>query len=180
MIKRSSKRLGALRCDVDRRVTLHKRARQWLKRSGESQKLNFLCVLLRMVLLASVGCITACSQPRIATATVPAVECVYRLMRANPAIQSVDVYAVDRFRSAIEYNFRDKYGDLTADLVLTGWKPGISTFYMSGPKSARSSSREGAFISNLKLQRCPLNPAFDDLEPPPKPRNEWKRVSWPH
>ena len=132
-----------------------------------------------LVLLASVSGITACSQPKIATATVPAVECVYRLMRADPAIQSVDVYAVDRFRSAIEYRFRDKYGDLTADLVLTGWKPGRSTFYVSGSKSARSSSREGAFISNLKLQRCPLSPAFDDLEPPPKSRNDWKRANWP-
>lgn len=179
MMRLNSKRLAALRCGGGRQVVVRKRALAWLKRSGESLRLNTLFVILRTVLLASVSAISACSQSKIATATIPAVECVYRLMRSDPAIQSVDVYAVDRFRSAIEYRFRDKEGELTADLVLTGWKPGRSTFYMPGSKSARSSFREGEFISKLNLQRCPLSPAFDDLEPPPKPRDEWRQVNWP-
>ena len=143
--------------------------------------MNVRQLLVGTVLVSSFGVITACAQPKIATDTIPAVECVYRLMKSDPAIQTVNVYAVDKFRSAIEYSFRYKDGEHTADLVFSGWGHGRSRFYMSATReSPQTSSREYEILSNLNLPyKCPAVPAFDNAEPTPKPRDDWQRVTWP-
>jgi hypothetical protein len=40
----------------------------------------------------------------------PVINCIYHVMKSNSDVLSLELYAVDSVRFAIEYSFRDKDG----------------------------------------------------------------------
>ena len=125
---------------------------------------------------------TANPQPGLPASTVGAIKCMYPLIRAIPTVQSLEVYAIDDHRSAIEYGFRDSDGTTVVDdLVLLG---GNHVFIGDKGPRTRPPSRSGAandFTLGLNdiASKCNVGWAFDNVYPQPKPRDEWVRVNWP-
>lgn len=118
---------------------------------------------------------------QIQEGSIPAVSCAHLLLKSNPAVQSVNLFVVDEHRSAIEFRFKGKAGNLiTADLMISH---GSDTMYdisipENEPEAAGWESTD--FVSSLKLSsKCYLTPAFDSVMPGPKPRAEWQQVDWP-
>jgi len=49
------------------------------------------------------------------------IKCIYSILKSNGAVRSVDTYALDGFRSAIEFTFTDVKGEQsTTDILLSG------------------------------------------------------------
>lgn len=125
---------------------------------------------------------TANPQPRLPASTVTAIKCMYPAMRAIPAIQSLEVYAIDNHRSAIEYGFRDSDGETVVDdlVLLDGDDVLIGD---KGPPTRPPSKTDAANdfrigLSNI-VSKCNIGSALDNVVPQPKPRQEWVRVNWP-
>lgn len=125
---------------------------------------------------------TASPQAVLDASNATAIRCMYPLIRANPAIQSLEVYAIDRFRSAIEYGFRDNDGQVVVDdlVLLAGTQVAIGD---KGPRTRPPSKSDAANDFRMKLSgvatKCNVTWAFDNVYPGSKPRNEWQRVNWP-
>lgn len=131
-------------------------------------------LILLLVLSLSVST-AACSRPSIAGGT--AVGCVYGVLKSDPDVQSIQVFRVDNFRSAIEYTFHDERGKMTADILFS--TIGSKTTY-DLPVFHEETNRDAKLLRNLNINsKCAVTGAFDDLEPTPKPRNAWQRVDWP-
>ena len=114
--------------------------------------------------------IVACGRPE-GLAGARDVDCVYRLLKSDPHVSSIEVFRRDSFRSAIEYTFHDAKGDRGEGLDFT--TVGTRTSY-AGPNDADQ-------WMHLSLNRkCSLQSnVIDDLEPPPPPRSQWQQVEWP-
>lgn len=126
---------------------------------------------------------TASPQAVLDASNAAAIRCMYPLIKANPAIQSLEVYAIDRFRSAIEYGFRDNDGQLVVDdLVLLGGGSQVA-IGDKGPRTRPPSKSDAANDFTMKLSavatKCNVTCALDNVYPGPKPRNEWQRVDCP-
>lgn len=154
-----------------------------MKREKETvEKMNWRCASLVAFLLLSVGSAAiADAPPGIQSGTIPTVNCIYHLLKATRAVQSVDVYAIDEIRSALEYRFKGKDGnDIIADLMLEGPAADVSydvTIPQNEPQEAGWESTE--ILSALHVNsKCHVSPAFDSLMPPPSPRPEWRRIDW--
>jgi hypothetical protein len=125
---------------------------------------------------------SADTSPSIPVTAIPTVKCVYGLLKSSPAVQSVDVYVIDEFRSAVEYRFKGKDGDvIIADLRLLASPADVTyeiTIPRDEPQKAEWESTE--FLSSLNVSsKCPVSPAFDSVVPGPKPRAEWQHMDWP-
>lgn len=144
--------------------------------------MNWRCASLVAALVVSVGnSANADALPDIPSATIPTVNCIYHLLKSNGAIQSVDVYAIDDVRSAVEYRFKGKDGNvIIADLMLLTVSPRVTydiAILKNEPQEAGWQSTE--FLSNLNVSsKCHIAPAFDSLMPPPSPRTEWRLIDW--
>ena len=119
-------------------------------------------------------------QVGIPPEALPAVKCIYRLLKSSSAIQSVDVYSMDGFRTGIEYAFRDHNGQvLVSDIELVS--PSADAVFL-GDKVPRELSEEAVnkgqdLLFGLHLdEKCRLTWAFDNLLPQPKARTEWRRL----
>lgn len=131
------------------------------------------------VLVLSLVTTAACGQrPKIAAGTIPAATCIVGILKSDPDVRSVSVYAVDENRSAIEFTVRDKNGNATADLMLLGTGPRESSYSFLGGSPASLRGAEYSRKIHLDL-RCPIVPGFDNVQPTPKPRGAWQRVDWP-
>jgi hypothetical protein len=114
--------------------------------------------------------------------TKPALICIYRLLKSDAEIQSVEAYRVDGFRFALEYVFKDKDGRLvTSDIVLSGVSDNNNAYEVSIPdnKPDYMGWESVEFLSKRFPQldtTCRVSSAFDNLIPYPKPRAEWVRV----
>jgi hypothetical protein len=142
-----------------------------------------LTLALLFVCLASDGAIAA-ADPVLPPATVAPARCVYSLLKADPAVRSVDVYVVDNVRAAIELVFRDKAGSaVVSDIVLTAVGGDVS--YMGSFQYGESegvADEEIEFLSRFAqtfTSQCHLSAAFDDLLPSPEARSEWRHVDPP-
>ena len=142
------------------------------------------------VLLLSSGIAVAEEQwPSIPSAQQSTVKCVYRLLKSKAAIQSVDVYAVDGFRSAVEYTFRDASGHtVVSDIMISGISTngGHDITYDGQPMNGDSQKmihEEMDFlgqISNELHSECQIMPAFDHLIPGPPEHKLWLQVELPN
>ncbi len=130
-----------------------------------------------VALLLSAAGAAACGHPEIVAGARPAVVCVYGVLKSDPDVQSIQVFRVDNFRSAIEYTFHDERGKMTADILFS--TIGSRTTY-DLPLFHEQTNRDAKLLRNLKINsKCAVTSAFDDLEPTPKPRNAWQQVEWP-
>jgi hypothetical protein len=117
------------------------------------------------------------------TAALPAVQCIYRVLKSSSAVKKVTLYSIDGYRFAIEYSFRINKTKLAfADLEFTVEPDGS---LMEGDRIPREESMKTADAA-LKLEskrnlisKCSLGVAFDNVFPPPKPRADWQRINWP-
>lgn len=131
---------------------------------------------------AASAAVAADSSPEISAAAMPTVKCVYALLKSNPAIRWVNAYAIDGNSSAVEYAFRDKDSvDVVSDILLSGPLGGKITF--SGTTEHdhpedRDAEAIGFFatISDDLNAKCHISPGLDNLLPPPKSRQEWRRI----
>jgi len=110
------------------------------------------------------------------------IKCIYSILKSNGAVRSVDTYALDGFRSAIEFTFTDVKGEQsTTDILLSGVLKDGSTLYGYGSPDRQSEQRElenQQFLSSIAetlVSECHLLPAFDNLFPQPPPRQKWRR-----
>jgi hypothetical protein len=135
-----------------------------------------------LILVMSAGSLAAADTgPGIPATAIPTVKCLYSLFKSSPAVQSADLYVIDAGRSAIEYRFKGKNGNvITGDLMLLAISPRVTydiAIPDDEPQAAGWESSE--FFSNLNVgSKCPVTPAFDSLVPGPKPRAEWQHVDW--
>jgi hypothetical protein len=108
----------------------------------------------------------------IPAAAKSTLECTYGVVKSDPSVQSVDAYAIDDFRFAIEYTFQDGGYRAAADIVLTG------------PLADGHISYEGTLpdeqSENNLRSKCHIESAFDNLRPRPKPRQEWRWIALHH
>jgi hypothetical protein len=130
------------------------------------------------VLVFSAGSAAAADLwPQIPSGIRPAMGCVLRLLKSNSAVRSADVYIVDDLRSAVEYAFRDRNGeDRVSDIVLLG---GTYSGMSPRDKSEKAIAAGMDFLGGISEKlgsKCHIEPAFDNLMPPPKPREKWLRV----
>ena len=136
------------------------------------------------VLALGVGITPAVGQPpEISPAAMPALKCVYGLLQSYAAVQSVDAYAVDGLRSAIEYSFRDRDGRIViSDIMLSGVSIDGALTYSGVPHlrdSQKTIGMEMDFLRSVSADlrsKCHVTPALDDLLPEPKSRPQWRRV----
>jgi hypothetical protein len=139
------------------------------------------CVPLAGALVVSVGnAANAAAPPGISSATIPVVNCAYHLLKTNPAVQSVDVYAIDDSRSAVEYRFRGKDGNvIVADLMLAAHGEVTYDITMPRNESQEAGFESAEFLSSLGLSsKCNVAPVFDSVMPLPSPRADWRRIDW--
>jgi hypothetical protein len=148
-----------------------------------SQVMRRPWISLFTALVLSAGSIaSANTSSHIPESAVPAVTCIYLLFKSSPDVQSVDVYAIDELRSAVEYRFKEKDGNvIVGDLMLLA-SPVRVTYNIkilpNEPEKAGWASLE--FSSKLNVSsKCHVFPALDSLVPGPKPRAEWQEVDWP-
>ena len=132
--------------------------------------MSFRSVLLFGTLSLGAVSAAACSRPEIVPGE-PAVTCVYDVLKADPEVQTIEVFRRDADRSAIEYSFRDKKGKRTEDIEFLTL--GARTSY-GGPDDLHQ-------WLHLKLNtRCSLaSNELDDMRPASPPRSAWRRVAWP-
>ena len=119
---------------------------------------------------------------QIPESAVTAVTCIYQLLKSSPTVQSVNVYAIDDLRSAVEYRLKGKDGSaITEDLMLLALAGRVTYDFETQPNETEKAERASLeFSSKLNLSsKCHVFPAFDSLVPGPKPRAEWKQVEWP-
>lgn len=138
------------------------------------------CLSLFAALTISVGSLaSADTEPSISPAVIRTVKCVYDLLKSSPAVQSVDVYVVDKSRSAVEYRFKGKHGNVvTSDLMLTTtFVPDVIWEIIEPQGKSRDDLPESDPFSAEKMDSiCHVSPGFDDTIPGPKPRAEWQQV----
>jgi hypothetical protein len=152
--------------------------------------MKYLCATLAVsVLVVSMsGRASAQTKAGVNPASVSTLNCIYNLLRSDESVHSTSVYSVDGFRSAVEFSFRDKkYGDIVADIVLSGGRIGDQMTYNLGRFSTNSPDqltqdkalRSAEFVGKLLARSCSVTPALDDVLPFPPPRAEWQQVEWP-
>jgi hypothetical protein len=131
----------------------------------------------------SVSTVRADTAPEIPASVRTALKCIYLLLKSNSQFQSVDVYSVDDFRSALEFTIRGKDGhDLTSDILLSGPFGGATTWSLvtlHGETTAQGFEELDSLTKSFPGwdSSCNLKPAADNLLPQPKPRSEWRRLS---
>lgn len=133
------------------------------------------------LMLSGSGMALADTGSDIPTAAIPAVKCLYGLFKSSPAVQAADLYTIEKGRSAIEFRFKGKDGNIiVAYLMLLTVSTPVTydvTIPRKEPETAGWESVD--FISSLKLSSgCGVTAAFDNLVPGPKPRPEWQQVDW--
>lgn len=122
-------------------------------------------VLLVVALSLSALSAAACSRSET-VAGAPAVRCVYGLLESDPDVESIEVFRIDAYRSAIEYTLHDKKGRVTTDVEFLA--PGKRTTVSGGD----------LLRDRLIYSRCRLSPVLDDMQPAAPPRSAWQRVDW--
>jgi hypothetical protein len=115
---------------------------------------------------------------------VPTIRCVYHLASAAPGVRSVEVYALNGRRIAVEYTFKDKKGRIIySDIVLAFWGPDESVSYSgldAHPKSdnwIEVTDFESKYMPQLQT-KCRISPVLDDTLPFPSPRKDWRRIEY--
>ena len=137
-----------------------------------------------VVLLASpTVAVLADAPPEIPASSLPTVTCVYHALQSRLGAEAVNVYVIDRFRSAVEYSFQDKTGRAVVADVLLSYSSNDKVTYsgqlaQDQPKDIWGEAAD--FLGSLNLtSRCGSDPVFDNLYPDRKPRAEWRRVDLP-
>jgi hypothetical protein len=70
-----------------------------------------LLALITLLLISTFSKVArADSQPKVPMTLQPVINCIYHVMKSNSDVLSLELYAVDSVRFAIEYSFRDKDG----------------------------------------------------------------------
>ena len=137
-------------------------------------------LFVSMVFSAGIAAAAAEPPPEIPIATMPTVKCVYRILKSSGAVQSVDAYAIDGFRSAIEYTFRDKNGhQVISDIMLSGRHYSFPIQHDESQVVVAQDMDFASRISDRLSSECHVSPAFDNLLPSPKVRADWRRVDLP-
>jgi hypothetical protein len=113
-----------------------------------------------------------------------AVKCIYHLLKMQPGVQSVTVYIVDGFRSAVGFSFRAADGRIvSSDIMISGQLVGQLT-YSTVVRANDSDALVGEQINfesgiSRSLQKaCLVTPAFDNMFPRPPGRQQWRPVDW--
>jgi len=142
-----------------------------------------IILILFSAFIINFGAATAKAQaPTIPARHKEPIKCIYGILRSNNAVRSVDIYALDGFRSALEFNYVYADGNVsTEDILLSGTKKDGTTAYGLSSPIRQSDQQQIAHLQFLQpmLERfqsaCHLFPAFDNLIPQPPPRSKWQR-----
>jgi hypothetical protein len=114
-----------------------------------------------------------------------AVMCVFRILQSNPRFQSINAYSVDEFRSALEYTTHSDDGrDIITDIMVSG--PQIQRSFTWSVVALHGETTEQGFRELEILDKslpgwyssCNLKPVADNRIPGPKPRSEWRPITW--
>jgi hypothetical protein len=120
------------------------------------------------------------ASPRLPTAGVSILHCAYHLLASNEAVLSVDAYARDDFRSAIEYRFRDKKGRVVvSDIGFMTLENGTTYDGVSfHDERTKADLDEGDFFWIVVgyMGKCHVKDVGDLMLPEPKPRRQWRWV----
>jgi hypothetical protein len=118
------------------------------------------------------------------TAAISTIKCVRDILKSKPAVRSVSAYTIDDFRAAVEFTFLGKRSnEITSDIILTVL--GNTTNYMVVHAKSEETAGEGTdFLSMADHRelsaRCQISPAFDDLLPGIKSRDQWTPLNLPN
>lgn len=137
------------------------------------------CVLLFAVLTMGVGNSTPVqARTAIPVTAISTVRCLYRLLKSNSVVRAVDVYAIDEARSAVEFRFRGKSGNvMIADLMLVTLSKITYDVTIPQDESQEAGWEALAILSTLNVDSiCRVFPALDDMVPGPEPRDGWQPV----
>jgi hypothetical protein len=109
-------------------------------------------------------------------------KCIYDILKANGAVRSIDVFALDGFRSAIEFTRVNEQGHVsTRDILLSGvLRDGTTNYFYGMPVDDQANWQFDMSLSGKLNSSCRLRPAFDNLLPPPPARARWRREKSPN
>jgi hypothetical protein len=121
------------------------------------------------------------SSPSLPAGTLPPIRCIYNILKPEKAVLSIDVFAIDSARSAVEYSFRDPNNEVIVSDIVLLTTAGRVTYHgataVQPPPSAREQSMK--FLASLNLsQECHIVASFDSLVPGAKPRADWRKIEW--
>jgi hypothetical protein len=144
-----------------------------------------IAILARSVVLLLLGNEATSRQEAVEAShakALSAARCVSSIFKTHHAMKSVQAFAVDDFRVAIEYTFNGKTGrELIGDLVIAAAGDGVSYSVVEEHNEGSDASLEEVrFIEGMNFgPKCHLTSAGDPMLGLSLPRREWHRVNLP-
>jgi hypothetical protein len=128
--------------------------------------------------------VAGADQPSIPAARRPTLMCIYHFIKVQPNVLSVGIYAVDGFRSAVQYTFHTPDNNLVnSNFMLLGngstSRGYLYTITSEGNNSQKIADEEMGFLDPIseKLEStCHLFGVFDNTMPGPPDAKLWRPI----
>lgn len=114
---------------------------------------------------------------------IPTMRCVADALRGLKQVRSVDLYALDGDRFAIEYSFRNAANRrVTSDIEFFVHSDGSVTatdkIPLTVPRLVAVEAQELESKAGF-VRRCGVATAFDNVTPEAPARGGWRKIEWP-